>query len=161
MRSSSRQALKPPSGGGGRFSVRASPSSPEVVATLEVEDGAVLELVVKLPACMPLRAPEVECRRKVGLNEARLRKWLLSIASFLRYQNGSVADAIALWKRNIDSEFEGVEACLICYSVFSSVGGQLPRLVCRTCNVRFHPACLYKWFKSAGKSQCPHCQALW
>ena len=24
---------------------------------------------------------------------------------------------------------------------------------CRTCAVRFHPACLYKWFKSSGKSQ--------
>ncbi len=97
----------------------------------------------------------------MGVNDTRLRKWLLSIASFLRHQNGSVADAIGLWKRNVDSEFEGVDACLICYSVISSVNGQLPRLVCRTCNVRFHPACLYKWFKSAGKSQCPHCQALW
>ncbi|GLI62907.1 hypothetical protein VaNZ11_005740 [Volvox africanus] len=144
-----------------RFTVRASAASREVVATLEVADGAVLELVVKLPACLPLRAPEVECRRKVGVNETRLRKWLLSIATFLRHHNSSVADAIVLWRRNVDSEFEGVEACLICYSVISSVNGQLPRLVCRTCSVRFHPACLYKWFKSAGKSQCPHCQALW
>ncbi|KXZ44895.1 hypothetical protein GPECTOR_61g848 [Gonium pectorale] len=145
----------------GKFTVRASSVSREVVAVMEVEDGAVLELLVRLPACLPLRAPEVECRRKVGVDETRLRKWLLSIATFLRHQNGSVADAIGLWKRNVDSEFAGVEACLICYSVISSVNAQLPRLVCRTCNVRFHPACLYKWFKSAGKSQCPHCQALW
>nr|ADF43172.1 294687m [Chlamydomonas reinhardtii] len=144
-----------------KFSVRCSAAAREVVAVLEVEDGAVLELAVRLPACLPLRAPEVECRRKVGVNEGRLRKWLLSISTFLRHQNGSVADAICLWRRNVDSEFAGVEACLICYSVISSVNAQLPRLVCRTCGVRFHPACLYKWFKSAGKSQCPHCQALW
>ncbi|KAG2437620.1 hypothetical protein HYH02_011259 [Chlamydomonas schloesseri] len=149
------------SDGDSKFTVRCSAAAREVVAVLEVEDGAVLELAVRLPACLPLRAPEVECRRKVGVNEGRLRKWLLSIATFLRHQNGSVADAICLWRRNVDSEFAGVEACLICYSVISSVNAQLPRLVCRTCGVRFHPACLYKWFKSAGKSQCPHCQALW
>lgn len=91
----------------------------------------------------------------------RLRKWMLSIASVLRHHNSSVADAIALWKANVDKEFEGVEPCLICYSVISSVNQQLPRLVCRTCSVRFHPACLYKWFKSSGKSQCPHCQNPW
>ena len=54
-----------------------------------------------------------------------------------------------------------MEPCLICYSVISATNGQLPRLQCRTCNVRFHPACLYKWFKSSGKSQCVHCQAPW
>lgn len=33
---------------------------------MEVEDGHLLELAVKLPASMPLRLPELECRRKVG-----------------------------------------------------------------------------------------------
>jgi len=69
-----------------------------------------------------------------------------------------VVDAIALWKANVDREFEGVEPCLICYAVISAANGQLPRLSCRTCAVRFHPACLYKWFKTSGKSTCPHCQ---
>lgn len=40
---------------------------------MEVEDGHLLELAVKLPAAMPLRAPELECRRKVGLRLARRR----------------------------------------------------------------------------------------
>ncbi|GFR43123.1 hypothetical protein Agub_g4129, partial [Astrephomene gubernaculifera] len=53
-------------GGDGDFSVRASAASREVVAVMKVEDGAVLELAMRLPACLPLRAPEVECRRKVG-----------------------------------------------------------------------------------------------
>lgn len=33
---------------------------------MEVEDGHMLELAVKLPAALPLRPPELECRRKVG-----------------------------------------------------------------------------------------------
>lgn len=44
------------------FSVRAYPSSREVVATMTIEDGASLELLIKLPASTPLRAAEVECR---------------------------------------------------------------------------------------------------
>lgn len=46
---------------------------------------------------------------QVGVSEGRLRKWLLSISAFLRTQNGSVAEAISLWKRNVDKEFEGRE----------------------------------------------------
>ena len=41
------------------------------------------------------------------MSEGRLRKWLLSIAAFLRTQNGTVAEAVSLWKRNVDKEFEG------------------------------------------------------
>ena len=164
----------------------------------------------------------------MGINDTKLRKWLLSISAFLRNQNRGVADAVELWKKNVDKvwrvwtqcgqsvkgenvdkmqrasgmqarelawgglqtkngyprlpplppsppplpsrtkpacdnylsaspplpqEFEGVEPCLICYSVISATNSQLPRLQCRTCAVRFHPACLYKWFKSSGKSQ--------
>ena len=37
----------------------------EVVAVMEVEDGHLLELAVRLPASAPLRVPDVECRRKV------------------------------------------------------------------------------------------------
>ena len=39
-------------------------------AVMEVEDGHLLELAVRLPASMPLRPPELECRRKAS----RLRR---------------------------------------------------------------------------------------
>ena len=67
-----------------------------------------------------------------------MRKWLLSINSFLRGQNASIPDAIALWKMNVDQEFQGLEECLICYSIVHAQTGQLPRLKCHTCNRRFH-----------------------
>lgn len=97
---------------------------------------------------------------QVGIKDGRLRKWLLSIAVFLRNQNQGVLDGISLWKANLEQEFAGVEACLICYSVISAANGQLPRISCKQCNVKFHPACLYKWLRTSGKSTCPHCQAL-
>jgi hypothetical protein len=53
------------------------------------------------------------------------------------------------------------EECLICVSIIQPSTGQLPRLGCRTCRKRFHGTCLYTWFKSSGKSNCPHCQSPW
>jgi len=52
-------------GGSCSFRVKASPAAREVTAVLEIEDGATLELQVKLPAVAPLKAAEVECRNKV------------------------------------------------------------------------------------------------
>ncbi|KAL3158795.1 hypothetical protein ABBQ32_011522 [Trebouxia sp. C0010 RCD-2024] len=143
------------------FSLKANSITREVVAVMEIEDGAVLEMVIKLPTSSPLRRAEVACRRRVGVTEGKLRKWLLSVTAFLANQNGSVAEAIALWQRNVQKEFEGVEECLICYSIVSASDGKLPRMHCKTCSKRFHGTCLYKWFQSSGKSNCPHCQSPW
>jgi hypothetical protein len=41
------------------------------------------------------------------VSDTRLRKWLLSIAAFLRTNNRGVGDAIAMWKANLESEFAG------------------------------------------------------
>ena len=43
---------------------------------------------------------------QVGVSEGRLRKWLLSISAFLRNQNGSILDAMSLWKANVDQTFQ-------------------------------------------------------
>ena len=37
-------------------------------------------------------------------------------SSFL--QDGSLLDAVLLWKKNVDQVFEGVEECPICYTVY-------------------------------------------
>ncbi len=103
----------------------------------------------------------IACGPQVGISESRLRKWLLSISAFLRNGNGSLMDAIALWRSNAEREFDGAEECLICYAVVHPQTGALPRLKCRTCEKFFHGACLYRWFRSAGKSTCPHCQSAW
>ncbi|KAJ9505275.1 hypothetical protein QJQ45_023217 [Haematococcus lacustris] len=105
----------------------------EVVATMEIEETASVELVIRLPLAMPLKPPEVECRRKLGVNDMRLRKWLLSISAFLRTNNQGVAQALSMWRSNLESEFAGVEPCIICYSVVAATNSALPRLQCRTC----------------------------
>lgn len=49
----------------------------------------------------------------MGIRDGRLRKWLLSIAVYLRSHNSGLLDAIGQWRANLEQEFAGVEPCLI------------------------------------------------
>ena len=131
------------------------------VVTRYRKDDSTLELLIKLPSSFPLRPVEVEYVQKFGFGEAVLRKWLLSIRSFLRNQNGTIDDAIYLWYQNVEKQFDGVEECPICYSIIHTTDHTLPRLKCRTCNKKFHASCMYKWFSTNHKSTCPMCRTLW
>ncbi|XP_075088640.1 E3 ubiquitin-protein ligase listerin-like [Nicotiana tabacum] len=140
------------------FSVIVSKSANEVVATY-TKDETGMDLVIRLPASYPLRSVDVDCTKSLGISEIKQRKWLMSMMSFLRNQNGALAEAIRTWKSNFDKEFEGVEECPICYSVLHTSNHSLPRLACKTCKHKFHSACLYKWFSTSHKSTCPLCQS--
>ena len=74
-------------------------------------------------------------------------------------QNGTISDALLQWKNDVDKVFEGVEECPICYMIVHQATRALPRLECKTCKNKFHAACLYKWFNSSQKSNCPLCQS--
>lgn len=133
----------------------------QIIASLEVEDAHSVDLKVSFPSEYPLKPANAALTKYVGINEAKARKWNLSITAFLMNRNGSVGEVIQTWKKNVTKEFEGHEDCLICYSVIQPATGQLPKLACKTCNQKFHGTCLYKWFKSSSKSNCPHCQSPW
>ncbi|KQK11843.1 E3 ubiquitin-protein ligase listerin [Brachypodium distachyon] len=139
------------------FSVSVNRSAYEIIATYKKEDTGI-DLVIRLPSCYPLRHVDVECTRSLGISDVKCRKWLLSLTSFVRNQNGAIAEAIRTWKNNFDKEFEGVQECPICYSILHTSNHGLPRLACKTCKHKFHGACLYKWFSTSNKSTCPLCQ---
>ncbi|KAH6766101.1 hypothetical protein C2S52_017084 [Perilla frutescens var. hirtella] len=140
------------------FSISVSKSANEVVATY-TKDETGMDLVIRLPPSYPLRPVDVDCTRSLGISEVKRRKWLMSLTLFVRNQNGALAEAIRIWKSNVDKEFEGVEECPICYSVIHTTDHGLPRLACKTCKHKFHGACLYKWFSTSHKSTCPLCQS--
>ncbi|CAN8018047.1 unnamed protein product [Ixodes persulcatus] len=139
------------------MTVKGRPSAREVVATYTIEEVAI-ELVVKLPANHPLGVVVIDSGRRVGVNQSQWRHWLLQLTTFLTHQNGSILDGLALWKRNVDKRFEGVEECMICFYVLHGATCQLPKLTCRTCKKRFHSACLFKWFSTSNNSTCPLCR---
>ncbi|KAM7257486.1 hypothetical protein ACFE04_013227 [Oxalis oulophora] len=111
------------------FTVSVSKSANEVVATY-TKDEVGIDLVIRLPTSYPLRPVDVECMKSLGISEVKQRKWLMSMMLFVRNQNGALAEAIRVWKRNFDKEFEGVEECPICYSVIHTANHSLPRLAC-------------------------------
>ncbi|XP_077233049.1 HEAT/U-box domain-containing protein [Tasmannia lanceolata] len=139
------------------FSVSVNKSPHEITATYKKEETG-MDLVIRLPSCYPLLPVDVDCTKSLGISEVKQRKWLLSMTAIIRNQNGAIAEAINIWKSNLDKEFEGVEECPICYSIIHTNDHSLPRLACKTCKHKFHARCLYKWFKTSPKATCPLCQ---
>ncbi|KAJ3176421.1 listerin E3 ubiquitin protein ligase 1 [Geranomyces variabilis] len=134
------------------LAVKVSKSGNEVSAAYTVED-AVLEMVIRLPATFPLRQVDVDSGgsgaaaaggRAAGISEARWRAWLLSASAVIASQNGSIADAVKLYGKNIALHFKGVEDCAICYSVIGVIDRTLPTKQCKTCKHKFHASCLFK-----------------
>jgi len=145
---------------GDKMTVKVRPNVREVVASYNFSDEGYGELVIQLPANFPLGSVQVESINKVGVAHAQWRNLMLQLTTFLMHQNGSIVDGLAVWKRNIDKRFEGVEECYICFFVLHGTNHQLPKAACRTCKKKFHGACLYKWFQTSNNSTCPLCRNL-
>ncbi|WAR60053.1 hypothetical protein PtB15_11B695 [Puccinia triticina] len=141
------------------LAIKVSPVIKEVKVTYTVDEES-MEIVIRIPSDYPLQPVEVLDIRKVGIPDTTWRAWLLVVQQSIANHNGSIADAIGLFKKNISLHFEGVEACAICYAIISVVDRSLPSKACRTCRNRFHPSCLYKWFSTSHGSSCPLCRSL-
>jgi hypothetical protein len=144
----------------GNMNVTASSVSREIMAEY-VQDDFTLKVLINLPAAFPFRSAEVDCSKTLGVPQNRSKRWSLQIMMMLNSQGGTLIDALILWKDNVDKEFEGIEACPVCYSVLHVKTHKLPGLQCKTCSNRFHSDCLMEWFRSSGKSQCVLCQQPW
>ncbi|XP_020778547.1 E3 ubiquitin-protein ligase listerin [Boleophthalmus pectinirostris] len=139
------------------MTVKARSAAREVIATYSVDDICI-ELVIQLSQNYPLGSITVESGKRVGVSVQQWRNWMLQLSTYLTHQNGSIMEGLALWKNNVDKRFEGIEDCMICFSVIHGSNYSLPKKACRTCKKKFHSACLYKWFTSSNKSTCPLCR---
>ena len=140
-----------------QMSIRGSQIARTICASYQTEEW-LLEISMELPTNYPLFVPRIECSRRFGIEEDRMRRWIVQIRSMIASQNASLLDAILLWKENVDHEFNGLDPCPICYSVVHVTRHTLPRLTCSTCSKKFHSDCLYKWFTTSQKSACPLCR---
>ncbi|KNC75225.1 hypothetical protein SARC_12247 [Sphaeroforma arctica JP610] len=138
------------------LTLKASTVTKEVTAYYNLDEIA-LEVVIRLPANYPLGMVSVDSPSDMGIKS--YRRWMLQMTTFLSSQNGSILDAVEMWKTNIDKRYDGVEECTVCYSVIHGSNYQLPKLRCRTCRKKFHSKCLYQWFQSSGGSTCPMCRS--
>ncbi|CAB3985051.1 E3 ubiquitin- ligase listerin [Paramuricea clavata] len=134
-------------------------STREVIAYYKIEDISI-ELIVSLSSSYPLGLINVTCGKRVGVKLNQWRLWMMQLTTFLMHQNGTILDGLLLWKRNVDKKFEGVDDCMICFSVIHGSNYSLPTLSCKTCKKKFHSACLYRWFSTSNNSTCPLCRNL-
>ncbi len=102
-------------------------STREVVSMYSMKDLN-MELVIKLPVNYPLGIVQVSSIKRLGVSENQWRNWLLQLTTYLTHQNGSIVQALYIWKRNVDKKFNGVEECTICYSVIHGITYQLPKV---------------------------------
>ena len=117
-----------------------------------------IQLTMSFPANYPLLPISVQLDDKLNVKDGTTKKWQLNIAQILASQDSTILDAIKVWKSNIEKHFAGVEECVICYNIVSTQNHQLPQVECQQCHNKFHSACIYKWFNSSGKSNCPMCR---
>lgn len=129
-----------------------------VSARYTMEDLSV-NLSVQVPEAFPLRPVEVAGGERLGISETKWRTWILSCQSVFKSDTINILDALVLWKRNVEKSLEGMEPCPICYCIFHASDRSLPGPSCGTCKNRYHPSCLYKWFKSSGNATCAMCRA--
>ncbi|EPB68098.1 zinc finger, C3HC4 type [Ancylostoma ceylanicum] len=139
--------------------VRVVPISGEVVAEYKVEETT-MRLSIVMPVDWPLSVPLIQIDKAIVPSE-KVKKWLLQLTAYLFHQNGSTMEGILMWRKNVDRDVEGAEACTICMMTIHSTNHQLPKLQvkCRQCKNKFHSNCLYKWFESSSQSSCPLCRA--
>jgi len=130
----------------------------EVHATFE-KDDVNTSIILTFSKFHPLEAVTVTSKHKMGVSETLWRKWLLSMISLLRNQDGTVLDATLLWQTSLNKHFEGIELCPICYALFHASNYSVPNMSCKTCKTKFHSICLYEWFNSSHKNECPMCRA--
>merc|ERR1719424_209116 len=91
------EAISAAPSSGDDFVVKASIGARSVTATYSYE-GTYMQIVLRLDRAHPLRAVEVECTQRSGVSDARWRKWQRTISTMLLAQNGSLRDALALFK---------------------------------------------------------------
>ncbi|OXB79770.1 UNVERIFIED_CONTAM: hypothetical protein H355_013755, partial [Colinus virginianus] len=123
------------------MTVKARSAAREVIATYSVDD-IFIELIIQLPSNYPLGSITVESGKRVGVAVQQWRNWMLQLSTYLTHQNGSIMEGLSLWKNNVDKRFEGIEDCMICFSVIHGSNYSLPKKACRTCKKKFHSACL-------------------
>ncbi|CCD14432.1 unnamed protein product, partial [Trypanosoma congolense IL3000] len=119
---------------------------------------------IEFKSGFPLRPPVVmpENLRGCGVSSGELHAWMLKMSALLFGGSVNVWKCVMLFGRNMDEHFAGKEPCPICFSIVSATTNRLPDMRCAVCrNSLFHSDCLFSWWSSSGRTQCPLCKSPW
>ncbi|KAI5305720.1 hypothetical protein KEM56_003514 [Ascosphaera pollenicola] len=111
--------------------VKVSFNAKEIVASIEIdEDSPPSSICISMPSAYPLHLPVVEGRTRIAVSEKKWQSWIRTIAGAVKFQ-GSLIDALIIFRRNIQGALKGQTECAICYSVVSP-SMKLPNKKCAT-----------------------------
>lgn len=130
----------------------------EVIASIPIDpESSPISLCITLPPNYPFANALVTSRARVAVSEQKWQSWLRTIQGIIMFSNGSLIDGLLAFRRNVQGALKGQSECAICYSVIGT-DMKTPNKKCATCKNTFHPACLWRWFKSSNSSSCPLCR---
>ena len=97
------------------LAVKSNKTGTEVSASYAIDDAS-LDILIRFPTLFPLRQVQIEAGsgKVAGVPESKWRAWLLSTTTLMVSQNGTLADALCMFQRNVHLNFEGIEDCAIC-----------------------------------------------
>ena len=140
------------------FNVYINTKAKEIII-IYTQDEAIIELTIKIPDNYPIENVDVKMNKKAKLPTKTILKFTLLFKKLLNSKNCSIVESIVKWKKNLDLEYSGIEPCPICYYILQPGSNNVPKKPCKTCHHKFHSKCIFKWFKSSGKSECPLCKS--
>ncbi|KAK5169052.1 uncharacterized protein LTR77_006361 [Saxophila tyrrhenica] len=138
------------------MTVKVGMRSKEINASYLVDEQTMAMKVI-LPDAYPLASAQVRGVNRVAVKEEKWQSWLRNCSGVITFSNGSIADGLSAWRKNVTGTLKGQTECAICYSIISA-DKQLPTKRCQTCKNMFHSSCLFKWFKTSNASTCPLCR---
>lgn len=128
----------------------------EVSASYEI-DEMVMEIRIRIPEDFPLGLVQIESVSRVGISEQKWNSFIMTTHGIINFSNGSISDALLIFRKNITGVLKGHVECAICYCIMSA-DRKVPDKRCGTCHNLFHSKCLFQWFKSSNQSTCPLCR---
>lgn len=147
---------EPPEDDEKELNIKISKAAREVTAEYEI-DEEFCAILIRIPVEYPLEMVEVVGLNRVAVDENKWKHWILTTQGVITFANGSIADGLAAFRRNIIGLLKGHTECAICYSIVAT-DKKLPDKECRTCHHMYHRLCLYKWFQNSGRNTCPLCR---
>ncbi|KAI4106223.1 MAG: hypothetical protein L6R37_002310 [Teloschistes peruensis] len=103
------------------MTVKTSPSTREITATIPIDDQSTLALGVHLPPAYPLARATVASLHRVGVSEHKWQSWLRTTQGIINFSDlgggNQIVDGLAAWRRNVMGMMKGQSECAICYSV--------------------------------------------
>ena len=140
------------------FDVFFNKNTREIFA-IYMKDDCKFEIVLTVPNNFPVKPIGIKVTGANKAGEDKEKRWKLLITRSLTGQNNNIIDALVLWKKNMDAEFDLVEPCPICYYIIHPTSKKRPTMACKTCKKLLHGECVRQWFTSSQKSDCPLCKS--